>query len=151
MGDAGNNGFERVNDALRNLDDQLQELRERFDVQYRRLESALRERGLQVRTQLDKTTLARRTRRVRRDIEERVEEQRARLYDAFGIASKSEIQKLSRKLATLSKRLNELAKEDRFPAPEPLATEVAETPAPDGGEIQTETAREAEAEQPYTS
>lgn len=150
VADTGSNGFERVNDALRNLDDQLQELRERFDEQYRRLESTLRERGEELRSQLDKSTLARRTREVRRDIEERVEQQRTRLYDAFGIASKSEIQKLNRKVSTLSKKLKELAQEDRFPAPEPLAGET-ESEVRGGIETRDESARESEARQAFTS
>ena len=111
MAEPGNSGFERLNDAFRNLDDQLQELRERFDDQLRRVENSWKERRGEIGAQVRKTALFRRGERVRKDFEEQVDRRRSSLYDAFGLASKSEIQKLSRKLNTLSKKLNELASE----------------------------------------
>ncbi|MEE9280552.1 MAG: hypothetical protein V3V67_10290 [Myxococcota bacterium] len=127
MAEASNRGFERLNDALRNLDDQLQELRERVDDQVKRFESKLQERREELRVQLSKTGLVKRTRQVRKDIEEQVEQRRGQLYDAFGIASRSEIQKLDRKLNTISKKLNELARQDRFAAE--VRAVAAEEPA----------------------
>ncbi len=44
---------------------------------------------------------------------------RLQLYEVFGIASKSEIQKLSRKLNTLSKKLSEFTREQVVEEPEP--------------------------------
>ena len=123
MAEASDRGFERLNDALRNLDDQLQELRERIDDQVQRFESKLQERREEFRAQLSKTALYKRTQQVRKDIEEQVEQRRSQLYDAFGIASKSEIQKLNRKLKTISKKLNELAKDERFAEVRAVAAE----------------------------
>ena len=111
MAEPSNIGFERLNDAFRNLDDQLQELRERFDDQLRRVENSWNERREELRDQVRKTALYKRSEQVRKDFEEQVDRGRAQLYDAFGIASKSEIQKLSRKLNTLSKKLSELARD----------------------------------------
>ena len=117
MAEPGNSGLERLNDAFRNLDDQLQELRERFDDQLRRVENSWNERREELRSQVSKTALYKRGEQVRKDLEEQVDRGRAQLYEVFGIASKSEIQKLSRKLNTLSKKLNELAR-DRVQQPE---------------------------------
>ncbi len=111
MAEPSNGGFERLNDAFRNLDDQLQELRVRFDDQLRRVENSWNERREEFRAQVRETTLYKRSEQVRKDLEEQVDRGRVQLYDAFGIASKSEIQKLNRKLNTLSKKLNELARE----------------------------------------
>ena len=111
MAEPSNSGFERLNDAFRNLDDQLQELRVRFDDQLRRVENSWNERREEFRAQVRETTLYKRSEQVRKDLEEQVDRGRVQLYDVFGIASKSEIQKLSRKLNTLSKKLNELARE----------------------------------------
>ncbi len=111
MAEPKNSGFERLNDAFRNLDDQLQELRVRFDDQLRRVENSWNERSQEFRAQVRETALYKRSEQVRKDLEEQVDRGRVQLYDVFGIASKSEIQKLSRKLNTLSKKLNELARE----------------------------------------
>ncbi len=111
MAEPSNSGLERLNDAFRNLDDQLQELRERFDDQLRRVENSWSERREELRSQVSKTALYKRGEQVRKDLEEQVDRGRAQLYEVFGIASKSEIQKLSRKLNTLSKKLHELARE----------------------------------------
>ena len=111
MAEANANGFDRFNEALRNLDDQLQELRERFDDRRKKTEKRVREFRKDVETQLRKSPIYRRAERVRKDVEEQVESTRDQLYDAFGIASKSEVDKLNRKLSAISKKLNELAKE----------------------------------------
>jgi chromosome segregation ATPase len=111
MAEASNSGFERLNDALRNLDDQLQELRLRFDDQLTSFENKFQERRDEFRSQLSKTQLYKRTEQVRRDIGEQFDQRRSQLYETFGIATKSDIQKLNRKLNALSKRLNEIAEE----------------------------------------
>ncbi len=119
MAEPSNGGFERLNDAFRNLDDQLQELRGRFDDQLRRVESSWNERREEIRAQLRSTAIYKRSEQVRKDLEEHVDRGRSQLYEVFGIASKSEIQKLSRKLNTLSKKLSELTREQVVEEPEP--------------------------------
>ncbi len=52
MAEARTSGFERFNDALRGLDDQLQDLRERFDEQRKKVGGELRKRRDQVREDL---------------------------------------------------------------------------------------------------
>ena len=126
MAEPSNSGFERLNDAFRNLDDQLQELRERFDDQLRRVENSWNERREELRDQVRKTALYKRSEQVRKDFEEQVDRGRAQLYDAFGIASKSEIQKLSRKLNTLSKKLSELARDQVVASEEPQSEPESE-------------------------
>ena len=119
MAEPSNGGFERLNDAFRNLDDQLQEMRGRFDDQLRRVESGWNERREEIRAQLRSTAIYKRGEQVRKDLEEHVDRGRSQLYEVFGIASKSEIQKLSRKLNTLSKKLSELTREQVVEEPEP--------------------------------
>ncbi len=127
MAEPSNSGLERLNDAFRNLDDQLQELRERFDDQLRRAENSWNERREELRSQVSKTALYKRGEQMRKDLEEQVDRGRAQLYEVFGIASKSEIQKLSRKLNTVSKKLNELARERVEPEDEPQAEQESAT------------------------
>ena len=104
-------GFDRFNDALRNLDEQLQELRDRFDENGRRFRSEFRKRADRLDTQLRKSPIYRRADQVRKDLEDQVGRRREQVYDAIGLASKAEIEKLNKKLNTISKKLNELAKE----------------------------------------
>jgi len=111
MAEAQGSVFDRFNDALKNLDDQLQELRDRFDDQRKRFEDQVTRQREKLEAQLKDTALYKRTERVRKDVEDQVERGRAQIYDAFGVASKSEIDKINRKLTTISKKLNELAKE----------------------------------------
>ena len=111
MAEAQGSVFDRFNDALKNLDDQLQELRDRFDDQRKRFEDQVTRQREKLEAQIRATALYKRTERVRKDVEDQVERGRTQLYDAFGVASKSEINKINRKLSTSSKKRNELAKE----------------------------------------
>ena len=111
MSQPSTSGFDRFNDALRNLDEQLQELRDRFEDNGRRFRDEFRKRTDRLDSQLRKSPLYRRADRVRKDIEGQVERTREQVYDAIGLASKSEIEKINKKLSTISKKLNDLAKE----------------------------------------
>ena len=111
MAQAETSGFDRFNDALRSLDGQIQDLRDRFDESRRDLENRAKRVRKDAETQLRKSPLYRRAERVRKDVEEQVEQRREQFYEAFGIASKSEVDRLNRKLNTISKKLNELAKD----------------------------------------
>ena len=104
-------GFDRFNEALRNLDDQVQDLRERFDDQRRQVEDEIQKRRERLETQIKKSPLYKRVDRVRKDIEEQVSETRSQILDAFGIATKSDLDKLNRKLNVIQKKLNEIGKE----------------------------------------
>jgi methyl-accepting chemotaxis protein len=111
MAEASTNAFDRFNDALRNLDDQIQDLRDRFDERRKKVEKRVEDLRDDVERQLRKSPLYRRAERIRKDIEEQVETTREQVYDVFGIASRAQVEKLNRKLNTISRKLNELAKE----------------------------------------
>ncbi|MCP4003420.1 MAG: hypothetical protein GY725_04415, partial [bacterium] len=105
------NGFDRFNDALKSLDEQLTEMRENFDDGRKKFETQINKQRNRVETRIKKTDLYKRTNKLRKDIEGQVESARAQVYDAFGIASKTEIEKLHRKLNTISRKLNEISRE----------------------------------------
>ena len=111
MAEVSTNGFDRFNEALRGLDDQLQDMRDRFDERRQDVEKRLKGFRKDVETQLRKSDLYRRVEQVRKDVEEQVETRREQVYDVFGIASKAEVDRLNRKLNAISKKLNELAKD----------------------------------------
>jgi len=104
-------GFDRFNETLRSLDDQLQELRDRFDTRRKKVETELRKRRERIEEDLRESSVFQRADTVRKDVGERVERGRDQLYGVFGLASKAEVQKLNRKLNSISKKVNELAKE----------------------------------------
>lgn len=103
--------FDRFNEALRSLDDQVQELRDRFDDRRRQVEDELKKRRDQIESQLKKNPLYKRVDQVRKDIEEQVERGRDQVFEVFGIATRADVEKIDRKLAVLSRKLNELAKD----------------------------------------
>jgi len=104
-------GFDRFNDALRSLDDQIQDLREQFDDRRKGIEKEVRQRADDVQSQLKKNPLYKRAERARKDWEEQIDKARSSVYDVFGLATKSDIDKLNKKLNTISRKLTDLAKE----------------------------------------
>jgi hypothetical protein len=111
MARAHANAFDRFNDALRGLDDQLQELRERFDERRDSIRSEIRKQTDRIETQLRKSALYRRAEEVGKDLVDQVDQARSQLYDVIGVASKSEVDKINKKLSAISKKLNDLAKD----------------------------------------
>ena len=111
--------FDRFNDALKQLDEQFQELREQLDERRREFEKDVRKGADRVQKQLKDTDLYKRAEQVRGEWEEQVDKARSAVYELFGVATKSDIEKLSRKLNTLSRKLNELGKEGRGDTPQP--------------------------------
>ena len=104
-------GFDRFNEALRNLDDQLQTLRDRFDDRRKQLERQFRRRADRLQDDIRTSTAFKRAERARKDVGDAVEKARDQVMEVFGLATKSDIERLSRKLNTLSKKVNELSKE----------------------------------------
>jgi len=102
-------GFDRFNDALKSLDEQLQDLRERFDHGRQRVEKEVRKRYERAAERIQDTDLYKRAEKLRKDVESRVDEGRTQIYDVFGIASKSEIDKLHKRLNKISKQIHDLS------------------------------------------
>ena len=101
--------FDRFNDALKSLDEQLQDLRERFDHGRNRVEKEVRKRYERAAERIQETDLYKRAEKIRKDVESRVEEGRSQIYDVFGIASKHEIDKLHKRLNKISKQIHDLS------------------------------------------
>ena len=102
-------GYDWFNDALKSLDEQLQDLRERFDHQRRKVERDVRKRAEKLQARVQESDLYKRAEGARKDLESRVESSRSQIYDVFGIASKHEIEKLNKRLNKISKQLTELS------------------------------------------
>jgi polyhydroxyalkanoate synthesis regulator phasin len=109
MAHARSTGFDRFNDALKSLDEQLQDLRERFDHQRHRVEREVRKRAEQVQERVQASELYKRAEQGYKDLGSRVDEARSQIYDVFGIASKSEVEKLHRRLNKISKQIHDLS------------------------------------------
>ena len=109
MAQTRSSGFDRFNDALKSLDEQLQDLRERFDHQRRKVERDVRKRAEKLQARVQESDLYKRAEGARKDLESRVESSRSQIYDAFGIASKLEIEKLNKRMNKISKQLTELS------------------------------------------
>lgn len=102
--------FDRFNDAIKGIDSQIQSIRERFEGRRREIEDEVRKRAQDVQDQLQDSGLYKRAEAARKNIEDRVEEARCGLFDTFGLATKDDVAKLSKKLNSVSRKLNEIAK-----------------------------------------
>ena len=111
MAHASTSAFDRFNDALRSLDDQIQELRERVGERRKSFRAELRKQSSRIEQTLRKSALYRRAEQAGRDLQTQVEQSREQIFGVFGIASKAEVEKLHRKLAQVAKRLNDIAKD----------------------------------------
>ena len=109
MAQTRSSGFDRFNDALKSLDEQLQDLRERFDHQRRKVERDVRKRAEKLQARVQESDLYKRAEGARKDLESRVDSSRSQIYDVFGIASKHEIEKLNKRMNKISKQLTELS------------------------------------------
>jgi uncharacterized protein YukE len=105
------NGFDRFNEALRNLDEEIQEVRERFEQRRERIGSDLRNRADRVREEIQSSELYRRADKLRRDVEHQFDRGRQQVYETFGLATKADVDRLNRKLNQIARKLNEITKE----------------------------------------
>ena len=110
MAESQVSAFDRFNDALRSLDDQLQELREEVDQRRKRFTKDVQTFRDDTETRLRKTDLFKRAKQVRKDLTTGVEKSYSQVLDVVGLASKAEVDKLSKKVSTLSKKLTEISR-----------------------------------------
>ncbi len=108
---ARRNGFDRFNDALRNLDEEIQDVRERFEQRRERFGSELRERADRVRNELQKSDVYQKADKLRKNVEGQIERGRSQIFEAIGLATKTDVDRINKRLNTISRKLNELAKE----------------------------------------
>ncbi len=103
--------FERFNEALREIDSQLGELRGRLERGRKDVESRVRGAVEGSLRGLRSNPLYRRTEEARKELEAQVDHGRARIYGALGIASKDDVARIERRISSLSRKLNELARD----------------------------------------
>jgi hypothetical protein len=125
------NALDRLTDAIRGLDGQIELARERFDARVKRIQARvertlhrspfyertreLREglghRREQLQKAIEDTTLFRRAHETQKRFEEQLAETRSQLLAMLGLVSRSDLEKLSARLEELAKRMRELAEQ----------------------------------------
>jgi len=113
MSTSQTSGFDRFNDALKSMDQQIQEIRDAVEDRRQQVSGEFRKRADQFEDDLKKSELYKRLEVAGREIGDQVDRTRSQLYDVFGVASKSDVERLNRRLNTLSKKINELAKDQQ--------------------------------------
>lgn len=110
-------GVDRVQDAVRNMEKEARRLQKRVQTQRRSLErrvSAERKRAekrvSQLVKDLRKNDVVKRVEAFQKDASRQVERQVENLLGAFQIASKSDVRRIDRKLSQLNKKLREIEK-----------------------------------------
>jgi hypothetical protein len=112
-------GRERVSAAYESLDREFQRLQKQFQSRRKSLERQLasgrrqiekrtRKQVDQLRSELRKNGLLRRARSVQANAVSRIEQGVGNVLGAFRIASKSDVQRIDRKLSQISRKLKEI-------------------------------------------
>jgi hypothetical protein len=92
----------------KNLRSQRKDLEKRFERTRTRIEKQTRQRVNRVLTDVRKRPAYKRLESVRKDVGKRVDEGVENVLGAFGVASRSQVQRLDRKLNQMNKKLREL-------------------------------------------
>lgn len=107
--------LDRLADAIRGFDDQLDEARGRIDARIRevreRVTTEVGNRREQLQRSLEDVDLYRRAQEAGRRIEQQLGEVRGQVLDRLGLVSKSEVEQLSTRLEELARKLRDLAEQ----------------------------------------
>ena len=103
-------GVDRFNEAFESLDKEFQRLQKEFQSQRKSFEKRTRKQVKQMRRDFDKSTVAKRVRSLRSDVTKQIERGVDDVLGALQIASKSDLQRIDRKLGRIDKKLKQLEK-----------------------------------------
>lgn len=114
-------GVDRINDAFKSVDTEFQRVQKRLNTRRRSLEKELSTRRKDVekrtrkgvkrlRTELRKNPVFKRAEKLQKDVTKQMESTVDDLLGLFQIASKSDLDRIDRKLNQLSRRLKEFEK-----------------------------------------
>ena len=114
-------GVERINGAFRSIDDEFQRVQKQLKTRRRSIEKQIngqrktvekrtRKEIKRLRTELEKSPLFRRAESLRKDVTKQVEARIDDMLGAFQIASRSDVQKIDKKLNQIGRRLKEIEK-----------------------------------------
>ena len=109
-------GIDRFQSAVDTIDRDFRKFQKNLSGQRKDFEKRTRKRLDQTFADVRKQPAYQRADDLRKDAAKRLEQGFERTLDALGVASRSEVQRLDRKLSQLAKKLRELEK-----GPEPLA------------------------------
>jgi len=114
-------GVDRINEALRSIDDEFQRVQKdlkgrrqtiekRIQKRRKSIEKQTRKEVGRLRSEFDKNPLVRRARTLQKDVNKQVEASVDNLLGLFQIASKSDMERIDRKLSALGRRIKEIEK-----------------------------------------
>lgn len=114
-------GVDRLNDAFQSIDDEFQRVQRRVNTRRRTLEKELSSRRKKVekrtrkqlnrfQSELRKSPVYKRAKSLRRDAARQIESGLDSFLGALQIASRSDVERLDRKLSTIGRRLKEIEK-----------------------------------------
>lgn len=115
--DQFNEAFESVTDEVQRLQKQLRSRRKSFEREFserrKKLEKRTRKQVNKIESDFNKSPLGKRVKGLRGDVERQVEKGIDGVLGVFQIASKSDVQKLDRKIGQISRKLKEIERSRR--------------------------------------
>jgi hypothetical protein len=102
--------IDRVQEAFRNVEDEIEKFQKRFAKRRKRVEKDARQRIKKLRADFSRNSLVKRAESFQKDATKQVEQGIESMLASLQIASQSDVKKLDRKLGQISRKLNALEK-----------------------------------------
>jgi len=102
--------YDRVQDTVRSWGDELEKMQKEFNKRRKRFEKDAQKRVKRVRGEIRKSALVKRAEALQKDATKQIETGVDTVLDRLQIASRSDVKRLEKKVAKLSKQLRDFEK-----------------------------------------
>ena len=110
-------GFDRIQDALKSIESDVEKFQSRVETQRKRLERETRKRVGKFRKEITETPFAKRAEKFSKDASREIGSRVEDVLGALSIASNADLKKVNRKLNQINRRLKALEEQDSKKTP----------------------------------
>ncbi len=103
-------GVDRLNDAFHSIDHEFQRVQKELTTRRRSVEKRTRKELNRLQSELKKSPLVKRAKSLRKDLTKEVEASMDSFLGLIRVASKSDVERIDKKLATLNRHLKAVEK-----------------------------------------
>jgi archaellum component FlaC len=103
-------GVDRLNDAFHSIDDEFQRVQKQLNTRRRSVKKRTRKELNRLQSELKKSPLVKRAKSLQKDLTKEVEASMDSFLGLIRVASKSDVERIDKRLATLNRHLKEVAK-----------------------------------------
>ena len=103
-------GVDRLNDAFHSIDNEFQRVQKELTTRRRSVEKRTRKELNRFQSELKKSPIVKRAKTLQKDLTKEVEAGMDSLLGLIRVASKADVERIDKKLATLNRHLKEIEK-----------------------------------------